>query len=170
MNANTIAVASSNTPQVVNSTTETVLVNASGAPLMVGLPSNVREDGHPFSIGLRGKATGGTVAATLIFKVYKGTSATIANDTIVATFSTSGTIPVGGSTFDLSLPFVWDSVSQTLRGSISGRIDGTLQTAAVTGAIAVTDPTTLQFVVSVTFGAANATNSVTLSELTLNQA
>lgn len=169
MNDNTIAGVYGAPKQVLNTVTETLLANAAGAPLAVTIPSNVRVDGHAFAVNVRGKATGGT-AATLLLKLYLASADTIGTSTAVAAFTVSvALIPVAGGTFDLTFQFVWDSVSTTIRGMVWGRTDGTITPFATTSAVTVTDPTTLSFVASATFGAALATNSVTVTELTIDQ-
>lgn len=170
MNDNTIAGAYNTPALALNTVTPTVVTNAAGAPVVVGLPANARVDGHSFAVNIRGKATGGT-AATLQFKLYKGTSAVVANDALVATFAASGAlIPVAGGNFDLTAQLIWDSVSQTLNGIVWGHTNGTITTyGAITPVTGITDPTTLQFVAVATFGAAVATNTVTVTEFTIDQ-
>lgn len=168
MNDNTIAGVYGAPKQVLNTVTETLL-GPTGAPLAVTLSPNVRVDGHAFAVNLRGKATGGT-AATLLLKLYLASADTIGTSTAVAAFTVTGAlIPVAGGTFDLSFQFIWDSVSNTMRGMVWGRTDGTITPFATTAAVAMTDPTTLSFVASATFGAAVATNSVTVTEFTIDQ-
>lgn len=170
MNDNTIAGVYNVPALVLNTGAETVITNAAGAPVVVGLGPNVRADGHSFAVNIRGKATGGT-AATLLVKLYVGTSATVGSDVAFAAFTVSGAaIPVGGGNFDLTAQFIWDGVSQVVHGTVWGQTNGTVTPFATTTPVtAITSPASLQFVASVTFGAALATNSVTVTEFTIDQ-
>jgi hypothetical protein len=168
MNNNTIAGIYNNPAFALNSTTETAILNAVGAPLVVGLAPQNRVSS--IAVNIRGKATGGT-AATLLIKLYRGNSATLASDSVVAAFTVSGAaIPVAGGNFDVTAQLSWDAVSQTVHGMFWGQTNGTLTAfGATTAQTGVVDPSGLQFVASATFGAALATNSVTVTEFTIDQ-
>lgn len=169
MNDNTIAGVYNNPALVLNTVTETAITNPAGAPLVVSLSPNVRSDGHAFTVNIRGRATGGA-SNTLQFKLYKGTSATLASDAIVATFTAAAAITAAGGNFDLSLQFIWDSVSQTVNGVVWGQTNGTITGfAAITAVTGVSDPSTLSFVASAKFVAAFSTNTVTVTEFTIDQ-
>lgn len=169
MNDNTIAGVYNNPALVLNSTTETVVTNPLGAPLVVGLPANVRVDGHAVTVNIRGRATGGA-SNTLQFKLYKGTSATLGSDAIVATFTAAAAIAAAGGNFDVTAQLIWDSVSQTINGVVWGQSNGTITAfAAISPVTGVSDPTTLQFVASAKYSAAFSTNTVTVTEFTIDQ-
>lgn len=171
MNANAITGLQSLAAQTINATAETLLtqtVNGVASTAILSMPPNANVDSHAFRLRLVGKATGGT-SATLILKFRLGT--TIAG-TNIASFTVSGAaIPVAGSNFDVYADLVWDSVSQTLNGTIGGQTGNTITSAAaITQGTGVVAASNLQFVASATFGAALATNTVTVEEFSITQA
>lgn len=171
MNANAITGLQSLAAQTINATAETLLtqtVNGVASTAILSMPANSNIDSHPFRVRLSGKATGGT-SATLILKFRLGTTITGTN---IASFTVSGAaIPVAGSNFDVYADLVWDSTSQTLNGTFGGQVANTLTTgAAITQGTGIVAASNLQFVASATFGAALATNTVTVEEFSLTQA
>lgn len=172
-NANTFAVAPGAAPFALNSTTATVILNASGTPLQVGLSPQSNFDGaRPFIVRLRGTAKGGT-SATLLLKLYLGTSATVGSNTLIAAYTVSGAaIPAAGGNFDVSATLTWDSTSQQINGSYVGQTNNTPTTSAAvaTAPTGIASQSAIQFVAVATFGAALATNEVTVSEFIIDQA
>lgn len=165
-NVNTITTLVNLPSQTINATAETVLVNAAGVAAVLSMPPQANVDSHSFQVRLIGKTTGGTAATlTLAFRLGSITG------TKFATFTVSGAaIPVAGSNFSVQADLTWDSVSQTVNGTIAGQTANTLVVgAAITQLTAVTSASALQFVATATFGAALATNSVTVEEFTINQ-
>jgi hypothetical protein len=169
-NANSMQTSVYNQPsQTVNSTTETALtsvVTGVAGPLVFTVPPGIDVDGgKSFALHLRGFITGGT-SATALFKLYLGTSATLTNNTLLASFTVSGAaVPSTGSQFDLNAILSWDSVSGSLHGYIVGVTAGTLTApVAITPVASGVTLAGLSFVPSVTFGAALATNTVKVRE------
>ena len=167
-NANTFAQLFNLPAQTINATAETLLVNAAAATAQLNMPPAANVNGHAFRVRLIGTATGGT-SATLTLKFYLGVSATGTN---IAAFTVSGAaIPAAGGNFDVNVELIWDSVSQTVHGFKGGHTNGTLTTTAAldNSGASVVSAAGLTFVASATFGAALATNSVTIQEFSLEQ-
>lgn len=152
---------------------------ASGTGLFTGPVSevfgNATVDGHPFTVRVAGKAH---VAATGAFTVTLklGSSATSAsNTTIVNATKASGSVTAPGDiNFWLEIEAIWDSTSQSLTGVVTGVVGGLLLTPVAITALSVTNATSattpnFQFIPSFTFGAANAANTVTVTELTVDR-
>ena len=168
-NANMITAVYNNPAQTINSTSETVIVNAAGTPFSVVMPPNANVDGgRAFRLRCYGTATGGT-SATLLLKFYTGTSTTVGSDTAVAAFTVSGAaIPSTGGNFDVYVDMTWDSTSKIINGFKGGHTNGTLTSqAAITAVTGISLP--IPFLVSATFGAALSTNTVTATELSIEQ-
>jgi hypothetical protein len=169
-NTNTAAALYGLTAQTINATAETALtqvVNGTATPILLSVPANWNLDGKQFKVHLIGKATGGT-SATLILKIYAGT---VAAGTNIAAFTVSGSaIPATGGNFAVDTTLSWDSTSGLLNGTHGGQINNTLTTnAANTQATGITSVSGLTFSASATFGAALSTNTVTVSEFSLEQ-
>ena len=172
-NDNTVAAIYGLTAQTINASTETALtqtVNGTASPILLSVPANWNLDGKQFKVHLIGKATGGT-SATLILKIYQGTVATGTN---IAAFTVSGaaipTPTLGGSNFAVDTVLTYDSTSQQLNGTHGGQIANTLTTNAInTQATSVASVAALTFSASATFGAAVATNTITVSEFSIEQ-
>jgi hypothetical protein len=167
-NHNTIAAVVNNPSQTINSTSETLLKNAAGTALVLSVPPDRGfKQGHTFRVRVVGTANGGT-AATLQFKLYLGTSL---SGSVLAAFTVSGVaVPVGGGNFSLDADLTWDGASGVINGAFSGQTNNTLTTrTAVTQATGITSTAALNFAISATFGAALATNQVTVTEFTLEQ-
>jgi hypothetical protein len=150
-----------------------------GAGLYVGLTgdvlNNATYDGHPFTVRVAGKIN---VAVTNAFNVTLklGTSATSAtNTTIALATATAAGLAAGAYNFWFSVEFMWDSVSQTLNGVVSGTVAGTLKALVATTALQVVNPTatttpTFNFIPSFQFATtANAANSVTVTEFLIDR-
>jgi hypothetical protein len=170
-NTNTIAALYNLPAQTVNATAETLLtntVNGVTSTAILNMPANANVDSHSFRVRLIGKATGGT-GATLTLKFYLGTALTGTN---VAAFTVTGAaVPATGGNFSVYADLVWDSVSGTVTGFKGGQTNGTLTALAALNANGsnVASAAGLQFVASATFGAALATNSVTVEEFAFEQ-
>jgi hypothetical protein len=155
-----------NAPSVtVNSTTETFLPTQISVRNSLFNSSNF-DKGRPFAIHLRGFATGGT-AATFQVKLYALNGA--AHVAVAAFTVTGAAIPTTGTQFNLNAELQWDSVSQTINGTIYGQTGGTLTPYAVITTVTGIVASELSFVASVTFGAALATNTVLLTEFSAEQ-
>lgn len=169
--ANTISAVYNNPAVTINSTTETVILNKAGQPVVVGLEKNANFDGgRQFIVHLRGTAKGGALS-TLLLKLYLGTSPVVGSNVAVAAFTVSAAIPVTGGQFDVEACLNWDSASATMHGYVAGHTNGVITPVASTSAITsgVATPDLLQFVATATFGAALATNKVTLTEFSIEQ-
>jgi hypothetical protein len=171
MNANTIVGLSpvNLVAQTINATAETALTQSiAGVASTINLPlsPNFNADGHPFVVRLIGKATGGT-AATLQLALRIGSF----TGTKFATFTVSGSaIPAAGGNFSLSANLIWDATSGVLNGTISGHTNNTVTTAgAITQVTGITSVAGLSFVPTATFGAALATNTVTITDFSIEQ-
>lgn len=170
-NTNTINALYNLPAQTINAATETALtntVNGVTSTAVLSMPPNANVDSHAFRVRLVGKATGGT-GATLTLKFYLGTST---SGTGIANFTVSGAaIPAAGGNFDVYAELLWDSTSQTVTGFKGGQTNGTLTAIAALNAngSSVASAAGLQFVASATFGAALATNSVTVQEFSIEQ-
>lgn len=154
--------------QTVNATAETLLVDASGTTLQINVipGSELAQDGQSFRVVLKGKASGGT-AATALFKIYLGTSL---SGTAIAAFTVSGAaIPAAGGNFSLYADLTWDAVSGKVNGTVGGHTNNTLTPSATISQGTAASASLLNFVASVTFGAALATNSVSVTEFSTNQ-
>jgi hypothetical protein len=168
-NSNTILGLYNLPAQTINATAETVLTNTVAgitSSAVINIPNNTTLDGNSFILRLVGTATGGTSATLqLAFRVGSLTG------TKFATFTVSGAaIPVGGGNFDVQARLTWDSVSGLVNGTISGQTNNTLTSAAaITQLTGITAASGLSFVATATFGAALATNTVTISEFVVDQ-
>jgi hypothetical protein len=153
---------------------------AAGTGLFTGPVSevfgNASVDGHPFTVRVAGKAhVAATGAFTVSFKL--GSSATSASNTTIggATKASASVTAPGDINFYLEIEAIWDSTSQSLAGVITGVVGGALLAPTViTTPIVVANATStttpnFQFIPSFTFGAANAANSVTVTELTVDR-
>jgi hypothetical protein len=151
------------------------------------IASNGTVDGHKFTVRVEGKVfTGASSLFTVaLFQVpaaiaAANTQATLANDASVATgISVAGI--TGAASFVLETEFMWDSTSLKLTGYsnvllINGVVTaingGTLgiTTATPTAAITTTSGNDLKFLPTFTFATANAANTVTVTEFSIDRA
>jgi len=151
---------------------------AAGVGLYVTTPPDITGsdfDGHAFKVRVAGKFFTGA-AATLVTKLYQvppailtaGTQSTVANDHVVLTNAASASTTGAGS-FLVEAQFMWDSASavlgttaglnQTAGAVVTGTPAAALATGYTSGPINV-----LNFLPSFTFSAANAANTVTVTE------
>lgn len=181
MNTNTSSGFQGLVPQVVTVSTATPLVwtNNSTPALVNGallvlqadpdLPTGGSFDAQPFRVRIAGKVN---VAATGVVTVglYLGNSSTLASDTLLASAVSGSVTAPAGTNFFLEADMIWDSTS----GRVSGMSWGTVGTGGTpsNGVLsnspsAITTSASLQFVAAVTFGAANAANSITVTEFSV---
>lgn len=142
--------------------------------------SNVASDiwisGRPFLLRAYGIATTGT-SLNLTLKCYQvpqsilaaGTQSTLANDNVVAS---SSTFSVNGSTnFLMEAKLQWDSVSKRLEGAAKFFTNGALVAEAATTVVttATANINELNFILSWTFGTANAANTMSMQSFEMEQ-
>lgn len=152
---------------------------AAGAGLYVGLsgdiPNNATYDGHPFTVRVAGKAYVAATASTFTTTLKLGTSNVSANNTALANATkASGSVTATALNFWLEAELIWDSVSQTLGGVVSGLVGGLLLAPTVITAQQVANPSTgvlpaFNFIPSFTFSVANAANTVTVTEFLIER-
>lgn len=156
--------------QAVTVNTETVINNPAltsetpATPLYVSIPPNSPTEKLEFDLFISGSiTTGGDYTATL--KLYGDAvpTGTPGDDTAVAT---SGAVTINDTTepFWLQLKLVYDTVSGKMRGQYSGQVGNTAVaattlTASPTGIENSNDPV-ISFYPTITFGTANAGNSI----------
>lgn len=149
-----------------------------GTGLYVGPSSdilgNATSDGRPFTIRVAGKAVVGAAGNfTVTFKL--GNSATSANNTAITGAAAVAAISGASSiNFWFEIECIWDSVSTSLTGYVSGVVGGTLKAPTVITPLTVALPSaaltpSFQFIPSFTFSVANAANSVTVTELAVDR-
>ena len=161
-------------------------LQAAGTGLQLCWPADIQGadgiDGHPFKVRVVGKAfTGGSY--TFQTKLYQvpysivtaGTSATLANDNVALSNAASAAF-TGWANFILEAQFLWDSSSQKLNTSFQtslNQVNGAAvapTSSIVSIAYTAGNPVNnLNFLPSFTFGTANAANSVTVTEFTLER-
>ena len=172
-NANTSQALYGLTAQTINASTETLLtqvVNGTATTAILSVPANWNYNARSFRVRLIGTATGGT-SATLILKLRLGTTISGTN---IASYTVSGaaipTPTLGGSNFSVWADLTYDPTSGQLNGTFGGQTANTPTTsAAITQGTGITSVAGLQFVASATFGAAVATNSITVTEFSIEQ-
>lgn len=127
-------------------------------------------DGHPFRVRLVGKYTSAAGTATVAIYQTNAAAGLVAAQLLS---SAAGTAAVS-SNFWLEAELVWDSVSQRLNGTQTAAVDKVLSGPALITATGnqitgIVSQNSLQFVPAVTFGSANAGNSVTLNEFSIER-
>ena len=153
-----------------------------GEGLFAGVPQDVQHgafDGHPFKVRIAGTVFTGA-ASTLTSYIYQapsaivlaGTQGTLANDAVAIT-SVSAAI-TGAANFITELIGIWDSTSLKLtplagvNGAAGAAITPTLP-GAITTVYTVGGQLPLNFVPAFAFSVANAANTVTLTEFTIER-
>lgn len=132
------------------------------------LPSGGSFDAQPFRVRIAGRlnvAATGTVTVGL----YAGNSATLGSNQVMATaLSVSITAP-GSTNFFLETDLIWDSVSGKVSGMAWGVVGtaGTVANGSISAVTGITSASLLQFVAGVTFSAANAANSITVTDFSI---
>ena len=155
------------------STTETVFTTDGTVPVVAMLPlASALTGANPLTaIKFRVKAWGRVVTAgtyNFTIKLYYGTSATVASDTLI---SSSGTVSLASLTTNwmVEADLVWDGDSQRINGHAWNQVHTTKEaTGTIDNAVTAADPagtTALGFLVSATFGTGNASNKAYLDGL-----
>lgn len=178
--------------QVIGVTTDTVLtVPAQGtygtlpSPLLAAgaafhldlggdILTNATYDGHPFTVRIAGKANVAATACTFTPTLKLGTSLTTGSNTTIGVTGASGSLTAVATNFWLEAEFMWDSISQTLNGVVSGSVGNARIAPTAITAVQVALPSagvspTFQFVPSFAFSVANAANSVTVTEFLIDR-
>ena len=152
--------------------TETVVPNpqATSIPLMVQIPSGSPLEGQKFEVYASGVLNCGA-SSTVNIKLYSGTSPTVGNDTLLGA---SGALTAfsGKANWYMNAPLIFDSVSGKLTGTIKFVANNVIVAEVaisnvITGVKNSNNPVA-SFLLSVTFGTANAANSITLDEFAVN--
>lgn len=169
LNANGQSAAVLPATQVVANTTETVLVNPANpaSALVLSIPSGSILDKRRFRVEASGTIKGaGTTNATL--KLLSGTSTTVASDTSLGASSASA---VNSTTapFYVEANLVYDGATGLLAGTIEYFINGTLTAKAaianqISGILGNSGSAVVNFVLSIAFSAAFATNQILLQD------
>lgn len=158
--------------------------NGLSAGINADLSANMTYGGHPFRVRVVGRLNTG-VSSTVTLKLYQvpgsivsaGTSGTVANDNVVVALTASSAF-TGAANFVVEAEFIWDSVSGKLNGVVTlASVNNTI-TVANGGTAGVLTATTqvsgaglgdMNFIPSVTFGTANAANSITVTEFVIDR-
>jgi hypothetical protein len=162
-----------------NTTAAVAAVNASGVAQALSIPNNWPFSAKPFRIRLMGTYTAGATTTTLKPVIVVGTaSATTSNFATQAAAgsnnSTSGTSAGLSGNFLVEVEALFDAASGLLNGSVDSQVCGVF--TAPTTATQVTSITQggsgtsgLNFLPFFTFSAASASNSVTVTEFSIEQ-
>jgi hypothetical protein len=160
--------------QTVTVNTETVINNPalSAQPLLVSIPASALLEQNIFEIHASGYIKC-NASSTLTLKLYSGSSATVGSDTLL---KSSGAV----SAFQATVPFyiiaqlVYDSVSGKLGGTVKFMVNNTLVAEAALANVptGITSSPTLgaaviSFLLSVTFGTADAGNLINIQEFAI---
>ena len=151
-------------------TTETVILNpalaSSTQALVLSVPANGPLEQRPFEVQASGYVSTGA-SLTVTIKLYNGTSTTVGSDTLLGS---SGAITAfsGKAPWYLKASLIYDSVSGTMNGTIKFVVHNvavaeTAISTIVTGINNVNIPV-LNFVLSVIFGTANASNAINVQD------
>ena len=156
--------------QIVTVNTETVILNpalaSSTQALVLSIPPGTIVEQQPFDVWASGYLSTGA-SSTVTIKLYNGTSTTVGSDTLLGS---SGAITAfsGKCPWYLKATLIFDSVSGKLQGTIKFMVNNSLVAEAavsnvVTGLSNTANPVT-SFVLSVTFGTANANNTISVKD------
>lgn len=160
---------------------------AAGVGLSLGFPADIVGsvyDGHAFKVRVVGKVITGA-SLTFLPKIRQvpqsfilaGTQGVVANSTAVLALAAT-TVAATTNNFILEAVFLWDSSSKTLNGFTDAALingvtiapnGGTAGTSVATTSVVNVAITDLNFVFSVAFGTANATNSFTVTEFSIDR-
>lgn len=159
--------------QTVTTTTETVITAStqpSTQPLVLSIPPGGPLEQRPFDVLASGEIATGA-SSTVNLKLYSGTSTTVGSDTLLGA---SGAVAAfnGKTNWYAKATLLYDSISGKLTGTIKFLINNTLVAEAaisnvITGISNAANPVA-NFVLSVTFGTANAANSITVQDFSVN--
>lgn len=161
--------------QVVTVTTETVILDpavVSGTiPLILSIPPGGPCEQEPFDVVASGYITTG-VSSTVTLKLYDGTSTTVGSDTLLGSSGAITAFGPGTANFKILCHLEYDSVSGKLGGTIQFVVNNQLVAEAAisnvgSGINNVNNPV-VSFVLSVTFGTANAGNLINVKDFGVN--
>lgn len=156
--------------QVVVVNTETLVMNPSvpTQPLLVTVPANSPLEGKPWILEPSGTIETGT-SSTVTLKVYEGTAIVSGN-----LMGSSGAVSAfsGKTPYTITSKLQFDSTSGKLTGTIEFNVNNTIVAKVaisnvLTGISNENNPV-LQFCMSVTFGTANAGNTIIVDDLPIN--
>jgi len=159
---------------------------AAGSGLYIGVPQDVagsEMDGHAFKIRVVGKIFTGA-ASTFTQILYQVPAATIAAGTVSTLANNNSFVAPGASAaitgaanFLLEVEAIWDSTSTKLTGFITSSVvaGAAVSTIGTVGSVLTVPFTTaagvngLNFIPAFAFATANAANTVTVTEFTLDR-
>lgn len=159
-------------------TTETVVLNpalAATAPagpqaLIASLPNTTNLEQIPWDICASGNCVVNALTTTLTIKLYSGISTTVGSDTLLKT---------SGAITPTHLSFPWLMIGKAIYDSTSGNMQGTCKFlidnqvvaesawAATIGSVLGSNTPVCNFVLSATFGAANAANTFNVAAFSI---
>lgn len=156
--------------QIVTVNTETVILNPALASatqaLVLSIPPGTAIEQQPFDVIASGYISTGA-SSTVTIKLYSGTSTTVGSDTLLGS---SGAITAfsGKCPWYAKATLIFDSVSGKLQGTIKFVVNNSLVAEVavsnvVTGLSNTANPVA-SFVLSVTFGTANAANTISVKD------
>ena len=153
-----------------NVTAETVFLNAlapTTAACVCYIPGNGEADGKPLTITVAGKATGGTTT-TLTVALYQGSSTTVGSNTVLATTGAKNINSANGN-FMLQFRGMVDTTSGILIGTVSGYLNATAVTGAISSAVTGLTPAgaAIPLCVTAIFGSGNAGNTISITSFTV---
>jgi hypothetical protein len=139
-------------------TTETAFSLGAGGPAVLSIPSSPSVDGKVFQLTIAGRIA--AVSGSGGIGLYLGNSATLGSDQNLF----GPTSDVSGITMSFVWKglFIWDSVTQRLRGIAADTLSASgTGTSTTTG---VASQSSLQFVLSGKFNGSSGSNSITITE------
>lgn len=164
--------------QVVTATTETVILNpalsSSTQALVLNIPPGSLLEQRPFDVVASGYVSTGT-SSTVTIKLYSGTSTTVGSDKLLGT---TGAITAfsGMCPWYQKATLVYDSVSGKLGGTVKAVVNNVLVAevaisnviTGINNAGASAQLPVMSFVLSITFGTANAANTINVQDFCVN--
>jgi hypothetical protein len=160
--------------QIIAGTAETVILNPSipspATPLMVQIPPDGALEQRPFTVEPSGVLETGA-SSTVTLKLYSGTSATVGSNTLLGS---SGAISAfsGKCPWYATIRGIYDSISGKFTGSVKFFVNNTIVAEVaisnvITGVSNSNSPV-LSFVMTCTFGTANAANTIIVQDFPIN--
>lgn len=160
--------------QTITVSTETVILNPALASatqaLVLSVPPGGQLEQRQFTIQASGYLNNGA-SSTVTLKLYSGSSTTVGSDTLL---NSSGAISAFGpakAPWAMTGWFIYDSVSGKLNGTVKWIVNNSLVAeAAVSNVVSGISNTNtsglpiLNFVLSATFGTANAGNQINVQD------
>lgn len=137
---------------------------------MISLPDpSLFDNGGTFKVKIAGVVTT-AVSTTVAVKLYVGNDTNLSNNKVIVS-PTAINVNSATSQFRIEDTVSWDSTSAVVNGDFIARIGGTTAgPTQATAATSVTAATQLQFVPSGVFGAGNAANKLTITEIAIEPA